>query len=265
MTPILQPFIQNIWVMQAEAGMFQQPERLVPDGQIELLLNYGDPFTKFSSTDFSNPSIYKGSQLIGQRNTYYFTATKGKVDLISISFKPGGLSPFVSFPIVDITATSISLQLLPDFLFSEIEERIYELKNINEKIVLIQNILLEKLRINSDKHNKLYEFVPLVQSIHQYSSITHFLENHTINKRKLEREFDRHVGVSPKFLQRLMRLKKTVSIFYQSRIKNLTGLAYECGFFDQSHFINDFKQLTGLSPKNYFFDCSSAFSNMKEA
>src|SRR5215211_3738094 len=93
--PELMTYIKTIWTLCSEAGSFLQPERLIPDGQIEVLLNFGDPYVRYLSDDFSDPLEFKGSQVVGQRPRYYFTAAKGRVDFISISFRPGGLSPFV--------------------------------------------------------------------------------------------------------------------------------------------------------------------------
>lgn len=260
----LRPFIQCIWTIQAEPGFFKSPERLLPDGNIEVLLNFGDEYTQYAASDSLHPKTFAGSQIVGQRRSYYMSTSVGKIDLISISFKPGGLSPFVDFPVADITGSTVSIKTLRSNLFSEIEERVYYATDLNSKINLIQQVLLNQLNKN-EKANKVFGFVSLAHSINQYSSISHFLHNHTINKRKLERDFDHHVGISPKLLQRLLRFKRSVKTFYSSRVKSLTDLAYECGYFDQAHFINDFKEFAGLTPRQFFYDTNCAWTQTEES
>ena len=95
-------------------------------------------------------------------------------------------------------------------------------------------------------------FITRLYAINEFTSIAGFLKYYTVNRRKLERDFDYHVGVSPKFLQRVLRFRRTIAAFYRRSCRNLTELAYECGYFDQAHFINDFKEFTGQTPRHFF-------------
>lgn len=249
--PLLRDYVHCIWVMQAGKGVFANPDLLVPDGNIEVMLNFGDPVTRFLP-DGSVCKSPAGSEIIGQRCSWYRHTTAGIVDLISISFKPGGLSPFVPFAIADATAGTIPFSSLANSIFSEMEERVYEENDLEKKIAIIQNLLVKQLVKNASRSNNVSEFVTRLQAINEFPSIAGFLKYYTINRRKLERDFDYHVGISPKFLQRVLRFRHTISRFYKSGNRNLTALAYDSGYFDQAHFINDFKEFTGLSPKKFF-------------
>lgn len=250
-SPLLRDFIQCIWVMQAGKAVFANPDLLVPDGNIEVMLNYGDPVTRYLP-DGITTETNKGSELVGQRCGWYKHATRGAVNLLSISFKPGGLSPFIPFPVADATATAIPFSSLPGTLFSEMEDRVFEEKDLVQKVAIIEDMLLRQLTKNAGKSNQVSDFITRLNAINEFPSIAGFLKYYTINRRKLERDFDHHVGVSPKFLQRVLRFRKAMLSFHQSRNRNLTALAYDCGYFDQAHFINDFKEFTGLSPKKFF-------------
>jgi AraC-like DNA-binding protein len=249
--PLLRDYIHCIWVMQAGKAVFANPDLLVPDGNIEVMLNYGDTATRFHP-DGSVSQTYSGSEIIGQRCSWFKHSTAGAVDLVSISFKPGGLSPFVPFPVADATASTIPFSSVPGSVFTEMEERVYEENDLVKKIGIIQNLLVKQLLKNSTRSNNVSEFITRLHAINEFPSIAGFLQYYTINRRKLERDFDYHVGVSPKFLQRVLRFRKTITGFYKSANRNLTALAYDCGYFDQAHFINDFKEFTGLSPKKFF-------------
>jgi AraC-like DNA-binding protein len=249
--PLLRDYIQCIWVMQAERGVFASPDLLVPDGNIEVMLNYGDPVTRYLP-DGQTTQNKTGSELIGQRCGWYRHSTEGEVNLISISFKPGGLSPFVPFAVADLTAHAIPFSSLPGNLFTEMEERVYEESLLEKRISIIQEMLVKQLLKNATKSNNVSEFIARLYAINEFPSIAGFLQYYTINRRKLERDFDHHVGVSPKFLQRVLRFRRTITSFYKPGNRNLTALAYDCGYFDQAHFINDFKEFTGLSPRKFF-------------
>jgi transcriptional regulator GlxA family with amidase domain len=73
-----------------------------------------------------------------------------------------------------------------------------------------------------------------------------------IHRRNLERRFETAVGMSPKQLSRIVRLQSTLKLLEQKKYSNLTSLAYESGYYDQAHFIKDFREFTGISPKSFF-------------
>ena len=256
----LRPYVQCIWTMRARGEDFAEPQRLVPDGNIEVMLNYGESYSQAWTDDKKNTNTHKGSCLVGQRPAYYFTSAHGDVDFIGISFKPGGLSPFMLHPISDFTGSIISLKLLNNALFLEMEERIAELADVTSRVALIESLLTKSLQSNRDKLENVERFIPLLHSISNYSSVAHFLREHIIHERKLQRDFDHHVGVTPKFLQRVLRFRQAAHAMFAASFKNLTELAYECGYYDQAHFINEFRFFSGLSPRQYLQECGRELS-----
>jgi transcriptional regulator GlxA family with amidase domain len=60
------------------------------------------------------------------------------------------------------------------------------------------------------------------------------------------------VGITPKLLARITRFQKALNMLETNSSKSLTTVAYEGGFYDQSHFIRDFKEFTGYNPNTYF-------------
>ena len=69
---------------------------------------------------------------------------------------------------------------------------------------------------------------------------------------KLERLFYTEVGLSPKTFIRITRFQEVFKKIRQQGVKDLTGLAYEYGYYDQSHFIRDFQAFSGVNPRKFF-------------
>jgi len=67
----------------------------------------------------------------------------------------------------------------------------------------------------------------------------------------LERQFRAHVGLTPKQFLRTMRFQYLLKCIQQTPDTSLTRLAYETGYYDQAHFIHEFKQLAGITPTQY--------------
>lgn len=70
-----------------------------------------------------------------------------------------------------------------------------------------------------------------------------------LSQSALERRFRRTVGCSPKKFASVVRLRRAVEL--HSRGTNLTTVAQDAGYFDQSHFIRHFRDAVGVSPRAY--------------
>ena len=74
----------------------------------------------------------------------------------------------------------------------------------------------------------------------------------SVNERTLERKFKLHIGITPKRFSDIVRLNTSAKKVQQVKApRKLTGVAYDCGYFDQAHFINEFKKYTGITPYQY--------------
>jgi transcriptional regulator GlxA family with amidase domain len=83
-------------------------------------------------------------------------------------------------------------------------------------------------------------------------SVTELSKQININHRQLERKFSSAIGLSPKQLSKTIRLQSTLKMLINKKFTSLTALAYEGEYYDQAHFIKDFREFTGLTPKEFY-------------
>ncbi len=83
-------------------------------------------------------------------------------------------------------------------------------------------------------------------------SIEKLADELQIGKRQLERKFQAVVGLNLKMFSRIIRFNYALQLIEKKEFDGFTKVAYDGGFYDQPHFIKDFKDLTGLNPKQYF-------------
>jgi transcriptional regulator GlxA family with amidase domain len=91
-------------------------------------------------------------------------------------------------------------------------------------------------------------------------------QQNQINRRQLVRKFSTSIGLSPKQLSKTIRIQSTLKALLAKKPEKLTDVAYDNEYFDQSHFIKDFKEFTGLTPKEFYGDdlqMSLIFDNKK--
>ena len=88
------------------------------------------------------------------------------------------------------------------------------------------------------------------------------LKDDKSKRRQLERNFKKQIGLTPKQLSKVIRLQATLQMLLNQTTRTLTDIAYESEYYDQSHFIKDFKEFTGLTPKEFLTDEKMALSSL---
>lgn len=139
---------------------------------------------------------------------------------------------------------------LPDInLFGAIDLD-FQLQNAASHLVrvdIISAFLFKKLD-NYGLNDALVDALVFNQAITETSNIPTIQKKYKISERQLERKFNAFIGVSPKKLQRITRFEKALMLLQNAEYSQLTGIAYNLGYTDQSHFIKDFKSFSGFSP-----------------
>lgn len=176
----------------------------------------------------------------------------GKLGMIGAFLYPYALPLLFNVPSEKLTNTTIEIT---DFLGNEgllLKDEVINASTNNQRIEIISNYLLKKIKNNVHQDKGL---VKSVQQIVRYKggvSIDSIVNGMGVSGRHFDRKFLSAVGVAPKVFSRLIRFQSTLQLPRTTNIKTLTELALYSGYYDQSHFIRDFKEFAGLSPKHYF-------------
>jgi transcriptional regulator GlxA family with amidase domain len=93
------------------------------------------------------------------------------------------------------------------------------------------------------------------------TSINQILKNDLSKRRQLERNFKKQIGISPKQLGKVLRLQTALKMLLNDK-ESLTNVAYESEYFDQAHFIKDFKEFIGTTPKEFIGNENMALSSL---
>jgi len=149
----------------------------------------------------------------------------------------------------ELTDNDYELDLLISrSLASNIREKLAECGTTLERFNLLGRLLVKKI-IQSEKEKASEGIVKEILG-KPFLSINSLEKETGFSRQYLHRVFKSSTGISIKKYQQLNRVSSVLKSL-NSKGGNLTDLAYSNGYFDQSHFINDFKQLTGYSPASY--------------
>lgn len=261
-SPSLRPIVRTFWSLSCEDAGPMGPDRIVPDGCPEIVLNRADPFRRFRERERSHRQAQE--LLVGPLTHAITVAPTGVVDLIGIRFEPGGLYATLGVPLHELVNADLSLtQIAP--LFS----RDLELGAGAQGLVLAREALelalfrqLERCRRQRQRPRSAHPIgrrgllgSALGTGASNIASVDDWCAHLGLGRRALERLFRAEVGLSPKSFLRIERLQRV--------LRRLEGgpptegwayLAQRFGYVDQSHLIREFKLLAGTTPGRYVAD-----------
>lgn len=246
-SPILSGFIKCYWSLEGEE-LPGTKQRVFPDGCIELVFHYGDLFTKYHANDFS---LQPRSFIHGQLTRFIEIGGNGKVGIFSVRFHPNGLKPFIRISASEINDDNISITEIWNAEGRELEDRMMSADSNEQRIRVIEAFLLKR-SLQGSSGDLVDRSVALIHQQHGIINIDALSSKLNVGRRHLERQFIAAVGLNPKQYARITRFQYILSLADQKRYNSLTDLAYAGDFYDQAHFIRDFRAFTGFSPKQYF-------------
>lgn len=248
----LSTFVKCYWTLESPGEENPQRQRIVPDGCMEMIFHYGDLYQQYINNEQSilQPRCFVISQLTQPLEIEPTDAT----GIFSVRFHPAGFTPFATLPIKEMENSAVALEKLFGKEGLAIEQEILTAKSTLERIARIEAFLINRLTDTETINRIIVSTVDTILSANGQLSVNELSQKININRRQLERKFSTVVGLSPKQLSKIIRLQATLKLLLHKQFTSLTALAYEGEYYDQAHFIKDFKEFTGLSPKAFYGD-----------
>jgi AraC-like DNA-binding protein len=247
----LQPFVKCFWTLDDET-IEEKPtrQRVLPDGCMEMIFHYGDLYEQFLEDGSS--VIQPRCFVFGQIATYIEIAPTGTTGLVAARFLPDGLTPFLEIPVATLFNKAVPIANVFGEKGKELEEKVLAANDNSERLHLIGSFLLSRMVEPHTIHAITKECIDIILQSGGQLDMIELAGKLKINRRSMEGKFEAVIGMSPKQLSRAVRLQATLKMLDQKNFSSLTALAYESGYYDQAHFIKDFKEFTGISPKSFF-------------
>lgn len=241
--------VECFWTLEGEAQPgTPKPERILPDGCVELILNFGAEFSQHSD---NGPQLQPRNFLVGQMTGPIVISPTGLVELLGIRFHPGGTLPFLRVPLHEITDQIVEVGSLSNRLERELIGATAECSSLPQKISAVEKLLTNYLNNNNKYDSWLTTLVCRIVDSRGLVSVDQLASDAGVSSRQLERRFLREVGVGPKLLGRIIRFQQ---VFHAVEHCNTAWaeIAIECGYYDQAHLIRDFNQFAQQTPAVLF-------------
>lgn len=248
----LADFVKCYWTLEAPAEAKPTKQRIVPDGCMEMIFHYGDLFKQYTTEDtyIIQPKCF----VFGQITTPLTVEPTGATGIFAVRFLPDGFIPFATLPVSAMENRAVSLQELFGHEGENLTVNVLKAASHNDRIKIAETFLKQQLTTPDavDRVTKLS--VEVMMQLNGRLTVDELSNHVQINRRQLERKFASVIGLSPKQLAKVIRLQAALKMLAGKQFTSLTALAHEGNYYDQAHFIKDFKEFTGLSPKQFYAD-----------
>jgi len=240
----LKPFIKRIVISENEQ---RNTYKVLPDTSIVMGFQYsGSLFHQTSS----GLNILNKAGVTGLSDKYKIFTNSDDIGTLLVVFTETGAATFLKCELQELFSQSVSLDdIIIRSKMDIVTEQLQEARNDSERILVIEQFLISS--IASPPTDAMVKAA--VQHIKQNAGnirVSSLAKQLYISQGQLEKRFRRMVGASPKKFASIVRLRSLLE--NQNDTRNLTHRGLEAGYYDQAHFIKDFRSMTGETPETFF-------------
>lgn len=239
----LKPYIKYFVVSESE---FENEYKVFPSSGLVIGFQYKG---QLSTIKDNAESKLTTAGITGISDGYKIFKNSADIGTVLVFFTEIGFTHFASHPANELFNLSISLNdIFEKNVITEVEEKLAVATTDKKRIKMVEQFLLTQLKyIETDK--LIVEAVKLIYQSNGTIRIKELNEKLFISQSPFEKRFRKVVGTTAKKFASIVRFNTVLDSLNEP--KSLTEICYEHNFFDQAHFIKDFRQFTGDTPENF--------------
>ena len=238
-SPAAARLVRCYWILEDD-GAGSGPQRIVPDGRPELILNLGRPYECQTPSGWNQQPQYF---FMGQITGPLLLRAAGPARMIGIRFHPHTAGQVLGIPMSELTDTTTSLDDISRPLWREMEE-LADVRAPLDAIAALDRVIARRIFTHNEK---LAAAVRGLQLVGGSVSIAAAADHAGLSVRQFERQFLSAVGIAPKLFCRMQRFQRVFPALEEAR-SGWADLAARCGYYDQAHLIRDFREFAGKPP-----------------
>ena len=246
----LSAFVRCFWYSEG-APETHAKERLMPNGEPTIVLNLRDDEMRlYDSDDLTQFSTYRHAVISGARTGCFVIDTAQEDRVFGIQFRAGGSFPFFRAPAFEFSNKSVDLGLLWGRTVNELRDRLLSAPAVRQMFRIAEHYLLRQL-VRPEGLHRGVSFARDEFSKRPTVSTGLVANEIGLSQRRFIQLFKEQVGLTPKSFHRVQRFQSILQIVHGARQVEWVQVALDCGYYDQAHFIHDFREFSGLTPTQY--------------
>ena len=227
-------------------------DRFLPNGDTEILIDFHDtPQYIYDNESLKEVQACNNVWTSGLRTEPITIPSGTDAAMMVIMFKKGKAGPFFPFPMNEIADAVVEADLVWGSDFGDLRERLIGTKDLGLRFKLVEDFLIGRFQSKLDIDPCVAFAVSEMTDRPDHLNISRMNAKIGYSQKHFIDMFRRAVGVTPKSYLKIMRFQKAVKVIDAVDNPDWGRISQECGFYDQAHFINDFKNFSGFTPTKY--------------
>jgi AraC-like DNA-binding protein len=243
----LQPYIERYWFVFTPPGETTDLSvDVFADARADLVFNLGAAYTRVAP---ASAATIRYSNLDAQRIHPITIRQRGRVIVAGARFQAAGLGMFVrsvqawTNRVVPI-ATAFGADGLA--LSHALREAV---GRSDEQARLLDEFFLARLDPTEPK-KLLWTLKSRIEAAQGALRVDELCDEAGVSIRQLDRLFRQHLGISPKTFAQIVRFQTAIALLKSEPGGTLAEVAAQTGYYDQSHFVREFRRFAGSAPKH---------------
>jgi AraC-like DNA-binding protein len=243
---LLHDSVKCFWIHEASFPCDIERD-ITPDGCVELIFNFGSPYLLLTTNP---PTELPTAFIVGFQHTTLPIRLQGTLKVVAARLFAWAalalLQDNVDTRTNAVTPLGPGWGSLLERLNSAVSQARYE-----EAVKALEEFLIHREQLRTSHPKLIQTAAKLLHHTRGEYRVADLADDCQVSARQLERGFQRVLGTSPKVFARILRFEKTQRRLMFDPDVDLTELAHECGYFDQAHFIKEFRVFAGKTPTQY--------------
>jgi AraC-like DNA-binding protein len=220
-------------------------EAILPDGCAHLVINLSENrIGLYERIKTTRLTTLEGGIFSGPRS-FPYAILPAAAAVIGVAFRPGGVVRLLAAPTEEFRDTQVPLEFMTGG--DELRDRLIGAPTVAASFLLMEKFLLRQLQQSRSLHRVVRYAVDAFEQTPCLSVAT-VLKQIGFSERRFSRIFSEQVGLTPKLFQRVRRFQKTMTSLPLHGDIDWAATAFANGYYDQAHFINDFRAFTSVTP-----------------
>jgi AraC-like DNA-binding protein len=235
----LREFVELLWLFDGYVQPHAQ-ERLLPMATTELVIDLRP-----------GAAASEAATVAGPASQHWLLETAAAASVVGVHFRAGGAFPFFDFPASELHNQRVPLETLwgPSARF--LVEQVLTAPSPDAKFDVLERVLLATARTLS-RHRAVSFALQQLSGLPGGRGVAAVTDAIGMSQRRFLERFRGEVGMAPKLFARVQRFQAVIETVHTLSEVNWASVAAECGYFDQAHFIHDFRGFSGFTPTAYF-------------
>lgn len=237
----LAPFVEMLWLHEGYVRPHPR-ERLLPNATMELVIGLKDG---------ARADDTRGTTLVGAHSQSWVLDTSEAISVIGVHFKAGGGFPFFAMPAGELHNLRVPLDVVWGEGAASVVDQVRSAPTVDAKFDALESALLDRAR-SFVRHPAVAFAVRELSRATAARSVGDVTDAIGMSQRRFLDRFRGEVGMAPKLFARVRRFQAVIATVHTLREVDWADVAATCGYFDQAHFIHDFRAFSGFTPAEYF-------------